>query len=252
MVTDSHSMVVWNIGNTWCGQRLAQGLVNDLTVAKIQGVFLTPAPNGVMMWRPPYAPSRSHGTPYTQPWGNLRSTVSLGGYDTSLVGAQYRRSQHKSGNCVRPPPWAGSINVRITRSWSNCDKLQIRNRSYMCHQKRRPQQWYQDTMPDKTKEKNWKSQEMRMSHQSMILCKLVEWWLVSIMGTMTWGHWLQYNDNADDDNDDNGLLRVLTLRRRLTHSIHTALLFDTVVLSPLRCMSLCHCATQCCLSVCPL
>ena len=153
MVTDSNSMVVWNIGNTWCGQRLAQGLVNDLTVAKIQGVFLTPAPSGVMMWRPPYAPSRSHGTPYTQPWGNLRSTVSLGGYDTSLVGAQYRRSQHKSGNCVRPPPWAGSINVRITRSWSNCDKLQIRNRSYMCHQKRRPQQWYQDTMPDKTKEK---------------------------------------------------------------------------------------------------
>ena len=30
------------------------------------------------------------------------------------------------------------------------------------------------------------------------------------------------DDNEDDDSDDNGLLSVLTLRRRLTHSVHTA------------------------------
>ena len=34
-------------------------VVNDLNVGEIEGVFLTPAPSGVMMWRPPYVPSRA-------------------------------------------------------------------------------------------------------------------------------------------------------------------------------------------------
>ena len=68
MGTDGNSMV-GNRENTWHGhvQRGAR-VVNDLTVAKIQGVFLTPAPSGVMMWPWPYAPSRTepfHGTPYS-------------------------------------------------------------------------------------------------------------------------------------------------------------------------------------------
>ena len=35
-------------------------------------------------------------------------------------------------------------------------------------------------------------------------------------------------DEDDDDNDDNGLLSVLTLRRRLTHSVHTACYHSSV------------------------
>ena len=51
MVADGNGLV-GNRENTWCTLCSREGGVeNDLTAAKIQGVFLTqPAPSGVMMW----------------------------------------------------------------------------------------------------------------------------------------------------------------------------------------------------------
>ena len=50
------------------------------------------------------------------------STVSLGGLNTA--GGGYRRSQHKSGS-ESGLPLSRVHKLRITRSWSNCDKPQI-------------------------------------------------------------------------------------------------------------------------------
>ena len=76
-------------------------MVNDLTAAKIQGVFLTPAPSGRYdVAGGPYAPSRTlpfHPTPEYRIFGRIQYN--------SRVGAGYRASQHKSGR--EPPPELG-------------------------------------------------------------------------------------------------------------------------------------------------
>ena len=101
MGTNGNGMV-GNRENTWCGhvQRGAR-VVNDLTVAKIQGVFLTPAPSGVMMraiCSVQILDSRTypfHQTPY-------HSTISLAGFNTP-AGQELNIEQVNIKVAVSPP-----------------------------------------------------------------------------------------------------------------------------------------------------
>ena len=102
MVADG-SGLAGNRENTWCTLCREGGVENDLTAAKIQGVFLTqPAPSGVMMW--PGSHMLRPEPLYVHPLLNLLNIVHytqyciIGRIEYSRAGAGYRRSQHKSGS----------------------------------------------------------------------------------------------------------------------------------------------------------